>query len=233
MPADRLRDRFSKPYTSAEVADATHGDAPAASALRTNTVCSPSFGNPMVIELREWSRLAAEHCEQERVRLGNRIRQQLWRYYPQLLEIHRRRCRPWVLELWSIAPTPAKGEHLRKAAVEQLLKRYRIRRIDAETVLRNLRQPAIKVAEGVAAAASVHIRSLIVRLHLVNRELRDAEHKLDELCASRAQALSRMPRSGTGASRRRAASWDSASTVRCCRQVGWLILPMAAGLPPR
>src|SRR6185295_4903442 len=34
------------------------------------------------------------------------------------------------------------------------------------------------------AAASVHIRSLIVRLHLVNRELRDAERKLDELCAS-------------------------------------------------
>jgi hypothetical protein len=39
-----------------------------------------------VIELREWSRLAAE-LQQERVRLGNRIRQQLWRYYPQLLAL--------------------------------------------------------------------------------------------------------------------------------------------------
>jgi transposase len=90
----------------------------------------------------------------------------------------------WVLDLWTIAPTPAKGKHLRKAAVEQLLKRYRIRRMDAETVFRNLRQPAIRVAEGIAAAASVHIRSLIARLHLVNRELRDAERKLDELCAT-------------------------------------------------
>src|SRR3954469_19447165 len=35
---------------------------------------------------REWSRLA-EELQHERVRLGNRIRQQLWRYYPQLLEV--------------------------------------------------------------------------------------------------------------------------------------------------
>jgi len=35
---------------------------------------------------REWSRLS-EELQQERVRLGNRIRQQLWRYYPQLLDL--------------------------------------------------------------------------------------------------------------------------------------------------
>ena len=44
-------------------------------------------------------------------------------------------------------------------------------------------QPAIKVADGVTEAASVHMRSLVVRLHVVNRELRHAERKLDELCA--------------------------------------------------
>jgi Transposase len=41
-------------------------------------------GDPILIQLRECSRLAAE-LQQERARLGNRIRQQLWRYYPQLL----------------------------------------------------------------------------------------------------------------------------------------------------
>jgi hypothetical protein len=54
--------------------------------------------------------------------------------------------------------------------------------VDAETVLRILREPAIKVAEGVAEAASIHIRSLVARLGIVNRELREAERKLDELC---------------------------------------------------
>jgi hypothetical protein len=33
-----------------------------------------------VVELREWSRLA-EELQQERVRLGHRVRQQIWRYY--------------------------------------------------------------------------------------------------------------------------------------------------------
>jgi hypothetical protein len=90
----------------------------------------------------------------------------------------------WFLDLWIMAPTPAKTKHPRKATVERLLNRYHIRRVDAETVLHSLRQRAIKVAAGVAEAASVHIRSLVVRLHLVNRELRDAERKLDELCAA-------------------------------------------------
>jgi transposase len=89
----------------------------------------------------------------------------------------------WFLELWTIASTPAKARLLRKSTVGRLLKQHRIRRIDAETVIRTLREPAIKVADGVAEAASVHMRSLIARLHVVNGELREAEHQLDKICA--------------------------------------------------
>ena len=39
--------------------------------------------------------------------------------------------------------TPAKARQLRKSMVEQLLKQHRIRRVDAETVLRTLREPAL------------------------------------------------------------------------------------------
>jgi hypothetical protein len=91
---------------------------------------------------------------------------------------------PWFLELWTSAPTPAKARQLRKSMVEQLLKRHRIRRIDAETVLHTLREPAIKVADGVTEAASIHMRSLIARLRLVNREIREAESALDKICTS-------------------------------------------------
>jgi hypothetical protein len=89
---------------------------------------------------------------------------------------------PWFLELWAIASTPAKAIRLRKPTVERLLKQHRIRRMDAETALRILREPAIKVAEGVAEAASIHMRSLVARLRIVNRELRETERKLDEFC---------------------------------------------------
>ena len=40
----------------------------------------------MVVELREWSRIA-EDLTAERTRLANRLRDQLWRYYPQMLEL--------------------------------------------------------------------------------------------------------------------------------------------------
>ena len=90
----------------------------------------------------------------------------------------------WLLELWLRAPTPTKAARLRVSAVERLLKQHRIRRVNAEGVLRTLRQPAIKVSDGVAEAAGIHIHSLIVRLQVVNRELNGAERKLDELCTA-------------------------------------------------
>ena len=49
----------------------------------------------------------------------------------------------------------------------------------------------------------------------------------------RAQALSRMPRSGTGASRRRAASWTGRARCDAAPRSDWLHSPIPAGLPPR
>ncbi len=42
--------------------------------------------DPVVVELREWSRIA-EELTRDRARLANRVREQLWRYYPQLLDV--------------------------------------------------------------------------------------------------------------------------------------------------
>src|ERR1051325_1243892 len=90
----------------------------------------------------------------------------------------------WVLDLWTLAPTPAKAARLRKATLARLLQEHRIRRVDAEKVLGLLRQPAITVAEGVTEAAVLHLHSLVARLRLANREFHQAERKLDELCTA-------------------------------------------------
>src|SRR5829696_1104514 len=82
------------------------------------------------------------------------------------------------------APTPAKAARLRAPTLARLLQEHRIRRVDAERALGFLRQPAIAVAEGVAEAAVLHLRSLVARLRLANRELHQAERKLDELCTA-------------------------------------------------
>src|SRR5919112_1231085 len=181
---DRLRDRFSMAGAKDDRRDARV----AAAGLRTDPhLFRPlQVGDPGVIELREWSRLA-EDLQQERVRLTNRIRQQLWRYYPQLLALSNVLTAEWILELWRLAPTPAKAARLREATLASLLRRHRIRRLKGADVLEILRQPAITVAAGVTEAAVLHLRSLVARLRLANTEFCQAEQKLDELCARLSQ----------------------------------------------
>jgi len=176
---DRLRDRFSIAGAKDDRRDAYV----AADGLRTDRHLfrRVQVADPRLTELRAWSRLA-EELQEERVRLSNRVHQQLWRYYPQMLKLTDDLTANWFLNLWLRAPTPAKAIQLRKSDVDHLLKQHRIRRVDAEGVLGTLRQPAIKVPDGVVVAASIHLRSLIVRLQVINRELNDAERRLDELC---------------------------------------------------
>src|SRR4051812_18453776 len=134
---DRLRDRFSVAGAKDDRRDARV----AAAGLRTDPhLFRPlRVGGPGVIELREWSRLA-EELQQERVRLANRIRQQFWRYYPQMLELSDDLTAEWVLELWTMAPTPAEAARLREATLARLLRRHRIRRLEAAGVLEVLRR---------------------------------------------------------------------------------------------
>jgi transposase len=181
---DRLRDRFSVAGAKDDRRDARV----AAAGLRTDPHLfrHVAVSDPAVIELREWSRLA-EELQQERLRLANRIRQQLWRYYPQLLALTDDLTAEWILELWSLAPTPAKATGLREATIAKLLSQHRIRRLGAAGVLEVLRRPAIAVAAGVTEAAVLHTHSLVVRLRLANAEFRRAERKLDELCAGLSQ----------------------------------------------
>ena len=188
---DRLRDRFSVAGAKDDRRDAYV----LADGVRTDRRLFRRLhvADPRLVELRAWSRLA-EELQEERVRLSNRVGHELWRYYPQLQKLTDDLAAPWFLELWTIAPTPAKARQLRKSTVEQLLKQHRIRRIDAETVIRRLREPAIKVANGVTEAASIHMRSLVARLRVVNRELREAEHQLDKLCAAIGETKRRIGR---------------------------------------
>ena len=134
---DRLRDRFSVAGAKDDQLDAyvlADGVRTDRRLFRRIQVSDPRF-----IELRAWSRLA-EELQEERVRLSNRVHHQLWRYYPQMLKLSPDAAAPWLLELWTIAPTPDKGSQLRRATVERLLKQHRIRRVTAEIVVGTLKE---------------------------------------------------------------------------------------------
>ena len=183
---DRFRDRFSPAGAKDDRRDARV----LASALRTDPHCLRQLEptDPKVIELREWSRLR-EDLTRERTRLANRMREQLWRYYPQFLAaIDDDVATPWALDLWRRLPTPTAAQRVREATLARVLKQHCIRRIDAATLRGRLRAPAIRVAPGTAEAAAAHIRLVTERLALVNRQLAHARSQLDLLVRQFAEA---------------------------------------------
>ena len=177
---DRFRDRFSPAGAKDDDRDADV----LADSLRTDARAFRrlSVAEPASIEMREWLRIA-ENLKVERGRCTNRLRDQLWRYYPQLLDLADEALgAAWLLELWEVAPTPEKAARVREATVQRLLKRHRIRRFDAARALSTLRAPALAVAEGTVEAATAHIRVLVATLRLLNRQIAEAERQLDRLC---------------------------------------------------
>src|SRR6202049_191167 len=151
---DRFRDRFTVAGAKDDSLDAYV----LANSLRTDMRLfrKLTVAEPLIVEIREWSRID-EELKVERVRLANRLRDQLWRYYPQMLELGDL-DEDWMLDLWEAAPTPEKAARASKATIARVLKKHRIRRFDAAEVLNGLRKPALSVAQGTIEAATAHIR---------------------------------------------------------------------------
>ncbi len=118
----------------------------------------------------------------------NRARQQLWRYYPQFLRVESDLTKNWVRDLWSRAPTPDKARRIRVNTIANLLKRHRVRRIEAETVIERLREPAVSVARGTTEAAVAHLEVVFSQLAVVTRQLAKAYREIDRLTAALAQS---------------------------------------------
>jgi transposase len=178
---DRFRDRFSLAGAKDDSRDALV----LGHSLRTDRHAfrRVAVDDPLVIELREWSRMY-DDLKQEQNRLANRVRDQLWRYYPQTRAFSADFASDWFLDLWQELPTPAAAARASEKAVARILKRHRIRRFDATTVLAMLRQPQLAIAPGTMAAATAHIRTVAARLRLVNVQIKEAERRLDELCGA-------------------------------------------------
>lgn len=192
---DRFRDRF----TVAGAKDDRRDAYVLADTLRTDgrfyRFLEPL--HPVIVELREWSRITRDLSE-ERNRLANRFRHQLWRYYPQVLDLSEDWAKPWVLDLWELIPTPAKALGARRSTVARLLRRARVKRWTAETLLEQLRRPPLVVAPGVTEACLAQCRLTIGRLRLVMEQLKEALHRLEALSA----AVAALP-AGDGADDRR------------------------------
>jgi transposase len=181
---DRFRDRHTVAGAKDDRRDAFVG----ADALRTDRGAFRRLHgeDPRLLQLREVSRLHAELGE-ERGRLTNRLREQLWRYYPQLLALSPAADEPWLWAVLEQAPTPAQGRRLTLSAVRALLARHRIRRLTAEAVRAALHEPELPRAAGAAEAAREHVGLLLPRLHLIHEQRTHCDRRLEVLLQALAQ----------------------------------------------
>ena len=175
---DRFRDRFSPAGAKDDRRDARV----LAGAVRTDPHCLRELQplDSAVVELREWSRMA-DDLTQQRIRLANQLREQLWRYYPQFLELKADLSADWTLALWKLVPTPADARRMRPCRVAKLFKKHRLRRFEAKSALAALRQEPVHAAPGVVAAARAHCDLLAQQLGMLNEQARAADRSIAAL----------------------------------------------------
>lgn len=139
-----------------------------------------------LVELRELVRLR-EHFVRDRNAYANRLRDQLQRYYVQILRLGSVYDDRWLWDLLDRVPTPTEGRAFAVAKIRSILERRQIRRISAEEVRAILREPALVVAPGVALAAATAVKADLRVLRTIDESLRDVEAQLE----TRVTALAR------------------------------------------
>jgi hypothetical protein len=137
---DRFRDRHSIAGAKDDRLDAFV----LADSLRTDRHCFKrvQIDDPAIIRIRELSRME-DDLQQDWCRLTNQLREQLHRYYPQMLRLSAAADDPWVWELIEMAPQRSRISKLHTARVRKLLRKYRIRRHSAEGILGELNTPPL------------------------------------------------------------------------------------------
>ncbi len=142
-----------------------------------------STPEPWTIELRDHLCLRGDLI-QGKVRLQNRIREQLQRYYPQFWELGNLQT-SWQRALWHHVSTPAKARRVRPKTIAKLLQKHHVRRYDAEGLLQVLRQTPLSVTEGVVDGALCRLRCHFAELKLVHEHLELCEREMEQLLRRR------------------------------------------------
>ena len=182
--SDRFRDRHSVAGAKDDRLDAYV----IADSLRTDRQCFHpiQLDDPQIVRLRTLSRLE-DDLGQDWSRLTNQLRQQLHRYFSQMLELSPAADDPWMWELLQTAPLPALARKLRLPQVQKILSRYRIRRLSAQQVVEQLRTQPLPVAPGIAEAASEASLLLVLRLRLLAQQRKHVAQRMQAILVDLAE----------------------------------------------
>jgi transposase len=181
---DRFRDRHSVAGAKDDrrdafvLADSIRTDRPSFRRLRLD--------EPQLLMLRELSR-AEETLLEEFRRTANRLREQLHRFYPQMLQLCSSADEAWLWDLIELAPTPVHATKVTADRVHQVLQAYRIRRVNAQKVLACLQAPALPAAPGVLEAAQVRCEFLLPCLRVLAEQLQSCSQQVETVLSTLAE----------------------------------------------
>lgn len=133
--------------------------------------------------LRERTK-TVHRLKREQRRQCQRIRNVLVNYFPQMVAVAgkvKNLGKPFFMELWERAPTPAQARRVRGTTLAKLWQPYGVTRISAEEVVALFREPALVVAPGATAAAVEAIRTAFAQLRVLNTEIARAEKQMTQL----------------------------------------------------
>src|SRR5499427_7510974 len=233
---DRFRDRHSVAGAKDDRRDAFV----LANSLRTD---QPSFRRlqldaPQLLVLRELSRAEETLLEAFR-RSANQLRDQLHRFYPQMLQLCSAADETWLWDLIDLAPSPVQAVLLSEEQVQRVLKAHRLRRLKAQEVLACLQTPALPVAPGAAEAAQAHCGFLLPCLRVLAEQLEACGQQVSALLHTLAQE----PGEGEGPSDvamvqslpgvgRKSTAWLCAEAAQPLAQRDFLVLRTHGGVAP-
>jgi transposase len=188
---DRFRDR----HTVAGAKDDRLDAYVLADALRTDLhkFRRVALDHPLVLQIREISRADEDLC-QEANRLMNRLREQLYRCAPHLLDLSPSADEPWFWDLVERAVVP--GARVTRTQAEKILRRHRIRRLSAEDIRSRLKAERLQIAPGAAEATRAHITLLLPRLRIVYEQRKSCAKQLQQLLSEYAGEDDEDPRCG-------------------------------------
>jgi transposase len=175
---DRFRDR----HFPAGAKDDRRDAFVLADSSRTDLHCfhPVRLDSPAIIRLRELSRLE-DDIGVEQHRLYNQLREQLHRFFPQLLMLCPAADEPWLWDLLEAAPSPAAAAQISEKRIAKVLVQNRIRRISAAGVRAIITAPALRLAPGAAEAASEHALLLLPRVRLLTKQRSDVAARIQKL----------------------------------------------------
>ena len=231
----RFRDRYSPAGAKDDRRDAFV----LADSLRTDMHCfhAVRLDEPAMIRLRELSRLEDE-LSQEQNRTLNRLRGQLHRFFPQLLQLCEAADEPWLWTLFERAPFPAQAARLSEAKIARLLQQHRIRRLTAPEVRAVLKTKPLTLAPGAAQAAAEHALMLLPRLRLLHQQRTDLARRISSLLEELCTLHMSIPSIVTPLSFCPCRGWEEKSPPRCSARLrrpsrNEITMPCAAIAGPR